>query len=157
MSANSNIFSFFCRLYRALALIWACLCVGMTATAQPAQADQTTTYTYQKTLGKSGRPLVTNTLGGYTMQAAHEDWNVVYSKANNQFWLQRNKKAFFSYARWYDYKTNEEIPNLKLERKNNLYKTNGYGTIWYFPAGDSKDNAHDASFNYNGQDILYIA
>ena len=81
MSANSNIFSFFCRRYRALALIWACLCVGMAATAQKTdQTDQTTTYTYQKTLGKSGRPLVTNTLGGYTMQAAHEAWNVVYSK-----------------------------------------------------------------------------
>lgn len=153
MSANSNIFSFFCRRYRALALIWACLCVGMAATAQTNQ----TTYTYQKSLGKSGRPLVTNTLGGYTMQAAHEDWNVVYSKANTQFKLQRNKKAFFSYARWYDYKTNEEIPNLTLVRTNNLYKTNGYGTIWYFPAGESKDNAHDASFSYNGQDILYIA
>ena len=116
MSANSNIFSFFCRRYRALALIWACLCVGMAATAQPAQPNQTTTYTYQKTLGKSGRPLVTNTLGGYTMQAAHEDWNVIYCNRGT-ITLRRNRKAFSTYARWYNYATNGPINGFSSNRK----------------------------------------
>ena len=109
-----------CRRYRQLRLIvWLCMCFFGLASASVASAQTTTkTYTYQKTLGKSGRPLVTNTLGGYTMQAAHEDWNVIYCKPGT-ITLRRNRKAFFTYARWYNYANDGAIANFQSLRDKN--------------------------------------
>ena len=149
-----------CRRYRQLRLIvWLCMCFFWIASASVASAQTTTkTYTYQKTLGKSGRPLVTNTRGGYTMQAAHEDWNVIYCKPGT-ITLRRNRKAFSTYARWYNYETNGPINDFSSKRDNkNLYTTQSNGLIWYASAGSAADNADDATFmyNYNGGTV-YIA
>jgi len=64
-----------------------------------------TVVTYRPAEGKSGLDLVSNQYGHYSMQAAHEDWNVIYAKAGT-ISLKRRNDTFRSYARWYNYDTN---------------------------------------------------
>lgn len=143
-----------CRRYRQLRLIvWLCMCFFWVASASVASAQ--TTYTYQKSLGKSGKQMK-NPIGGYSMQAAHEDWNVIYCK-RGKITLRRNRKAFFTYARWYNYATDGKIEKFQsLRDKSELYSTASNGLIWYVSAGSAADNADDATFEYDGG-IVYIA
>ena len=145
-----------CRRYRQLRLIvWLCMCFFWVASASVASA-QTTPCTYQKSLGKSGKQMK-NPIGGYSMQAAHEDWNVIYCEPGTTITLRRNRKAFFTYARWYNYANDGAIANFQsLRDKSELYSTASNGLIWYASAGSAADNADDATFLYNGG-IMYIA
>lgn len=143
-----------CRRYRQLRLIvWLCMCFFWLASASVASA-QKTPCTYQKSFGKSRRPLVTNTLGNYTMQAAHEDWNVIYCNPGT-ITLHRNGRAFFTYARWYDYATDGAMTDLTCYDAN--YSTSN-GLIWSSTTSTTLlyDKA-DAEFVYNGTDTVYIA
>ena len=144
-----------CRRYRQLRLIvWLCMCFFWMASASVASAQ--TPCTYQKSLGKSGKQMK-NPIGGYSMQAAHEDWNVIYCEPGTTITLRRNRKAFFTYARWYNYANDSAIANFQsLRDKSELYSTASNGLIWYASAGNAADNADDATFLYNG-DIVYIA
>ncbi|MCI7556444.1 MAG: T9SS type A sorting domain-containing protein [Bacteroidales bacterium] len=143
-----------CRRYRQLRLIvWLCMCFFWLASASVASAQ--TPCTYQKSLGKSGKQMK-NPIGGYTMQAAHEDWNVIYCNRGT-ITLRRNRQAFFTYARWYNYANDSAIANFQsLRDKSELYSTQSNGVIWYASAGSAADNADDATFMYNGGTV-YIA
>ena len=115
-----------------------------------APAGAQTDYTYQKSLGKSGKMI--KSPYGYDMQAAHEDRNVIYCKAGD-ITLHRNGQAFFTYARWYNYETDGAMEGLTCsDAKHN---TSNGGLIWYVTS--EQQNKADAKFEYNGKDIVYIA
>ncbi|MGN0239004.1 MAG: hypothetical protein ACI4AW_03180 [Paludibacteraceae bacterium] len=138
-----------CRRYRQFRLIvWLCMCFFWLASASVASAQ---TYTYQKSLGKSGKQMK-NPIGGYSMQAAHEDWNVIYCDSGT-IALHRNGRAFFTYARWYNYVTDGVMTGLKCSQAN--YSTSN-GLIWSATIQLDYDKA-DATYYYNGTDTVYIA
>ena len=117
-----------CRRYRQLRLIvWLCMCFFWLASASvaSAQTTQKTPCTYQKSLGKSGKQMK-NPIGGYSMQAAHEDWNVIYCDSGT-IALHRNGRAFFTYARWYNYRNDGAMTGLRCSQAN--YSTSN-GLIW---------------------------
>ena len=121
--------------------------LGLCFFVAPAGAQ---TYTYKKSLGKSGKKITSPY--GYEMQFAHEDRNVIYCKAGT-ITLYRNGEAFFTYARWYNYKTDGEM--LGLTCSDAKHNTSNGGLIWY-PDSWQKNKAN-AKFNYNGRDTVYIA
>ena len=123
--------------------------LGLCFFAAPAGAETVYTYEYKKSLGKSGNMI--ESPYGYYMQAAHEDRNVIYCNAGN-ITLHRNGQAFFTYARWYNYKTDGAMEDLTCTNAN--YNTSN-GLIWYVTS--AQDNKADATFYYNGKDIVYIA
>ena len=115
-----------CRRYRQLRLIvWLCMCFFWLASASVASA-QKTPCSYQKSFGKSGKQMK-NPIGGYTMQAAHEDWNVIYCNPGTTIALHRNGRAFFTYARWYNYATDGAMTDLTCS--DVTYSTSN-GLIW---------------------------
>lgn len=141
-----------CRRYRQLRLIvWLCMCFFWMASASVASA-QTTPCTYQKSLGKSGKQMK-NPIGGYSMQAAHEDWNVIYCNPGTTIALHRNNEAFFTYARWYNYATDSVMTGLTCSDAN--YSASNGSLIWSSTKRD--ENKADATYYYNGTDTVYIA
>ena len=141
-----------CRRYRQLRLIvWLCMCFFWIASASVASA-QTTPCTYQKSLGKSGKQMK-NPIGGYSMQAAHEDWNVIYCNPGTTIALHRNNEAFFTYARWYNYATDSVMTGLTCSDAN--YSASNGSLIWSSTKRD--ENKADATYYYNGTDTVYIA
>lgn len=140
-----------CRRYRQFRLIvWLCMCFFWMASASVASA-QKTPCTYQKSLGKSGKQMK-NPIGGYSMQAAHEDWNVIYCDSGT-IALHRNNEAFFTYARWYNYRTDSVMTGLTCSDAN--YSASNGSLIWSSTKRD--ENKADATYYYNGTDTVYIA
>lgn len=136
----------------------------MLALALP-MIGQTTTYTYQKSKGKSTRPLQTDTTYGYQKQVTHEDRVVIYRKpSSDSITLWRNAEAFFSYARWYDYTTDQFIPNITLWRssdgtnnsntsgtQSNTCPTQNNGVIWYCNEVNDKNQYLGRKFQANAK------
>ena len=140
-----------CRRYRQLRLIvWLCMCFFWIASASVASA-QTTPCTYQKSLGKSGKQMK-NPIGGYSMQAAHEDWNVIYCDSGT-IALHRNNEAFFTYVRWYNYRTDGVMTGLRCSDAN--YSASNGSLIW--SSATRVEYKADATYYYNGTDTVYIA
>lgn len=118
-----------------------------------------TTYTYKKSLGKSKRPLETAPSGQYQMQAVHEDRVVIYRNPSpTPFMLWRNAEAFITYVRWYDYTTDQSIPNIQLWKsrinsnktdtvvQTDTLRTDNHGVMWY--TSDKKGNPFQANAKY---------
>lgn len=141
--------------------------LGLCFFVAPAGA-QKKIYTYQKSLGKSGKTI--QSPYGYDMQFAHEDRVIIYRiPSTTPFMLWRNAEAFYTYARWYNYENNQTIPGLTLksvtsksttiyEEKNNLYATANSGQIWCKTSG-YQQFCSNAEYTYNpsnGTDVVYI-
>ncbi|MGN0239395.1 MAG: hypothetical protein ACI4AW_05190 [Paludibacteraceae bacterium] len=153
MSVNQQLSPFMnrCRLF-AILLLLACALPAIGQTTQ-------TTYTYVKSKGKSQRDLQTAPSGKYQMQAVHEDRVVIYRKPSpTPFWLWRNAEAFITYVRWYDYTTDQSIPNIQLWKsrinsnktdtivQTDTLRTDNHGVMWY--TSDKKGNPFQANAKY---------
>ena len=103
-----------------------------------------------------------NPIGGYSMQAAHEDWNVIYCNPGTTIALHRNNEAFFTYARWYNYATDGAMTGLTCSDVRQYNENGGYANIssstWSFatneldkpvPAGYGWALGYAASSNEN--------
>lgn len=156
MSVNQHLSAFMnrCRVL-AILLLLACALPTIGQTTQTTY----TTYTYVKSKGKSQRDLQTAPSGQYQMQAVHEDRVVIYRQPSpNPFWLWRNAEAFITYVRWYDYTTDQSIPNIQLwkSRENSnktdtivqsdTLRTDNHGVMWY--TSNKKGNPFQANAKY---------
>lgn len=168
MSVNHHISPFMnrCRLLAMLLM----LALALPMIGQTTQ----TTYTYVKSKGKSQRDLQTAPSGKYQMQAVHEDRVVIYRKPSpTPFWLWRNAEAFITYVRWYDYTTDQSIPNIQLWKsrinsnktdtivQTDTLRTDNHGVMWY--TSDKKGNPFQANAKYiynpgpADKQVVYVA
>ena len=103
-----------------------------------------------------------NPIGGYSMQAAHEDWNVIYCNPGTTIALHRNNEAFFTYARWYNYATDGAMTGLTCSDVRQYNENGSFADIssstWSFatneldkqvPAGYGWALGYAASSNEN--------
>ena len=74
------------------------------------------------------------------MQAAHEDWNVIYCNPGTTIALHRNNEAFFTYARWYNYATDGAMTGLTCSDVRQYNENGGYANIssstWSFATNE---------------------
>lgn len=102
--------------------------------------------TYHPWEGKSGAELITNKYGRYSMQAAHEDWNIIYAQPGSTITLRRRNDTFHAYARWYNYNDNTTMDGLTPSETPDYTSANGQIRT----RANSSVSGFTATYEYNG-------